>query len=520
MRKVVEMRFNRKIWRHSLLFILLISLTVLSGMTQVSIVNAGSSDTIVLKIGNWEEYIDQGGWESDENIDLENETITSENGMISDFEDWYYETYKKRVKVEYSTFGTNEDLYSKIILGETYDLVCPSEYMFSKLMKEDLLQPLSADFFDLSNEYNYYAKGVSPYIKEIFDRSKIDDKTWSSYAAGYMWGTIGIVYNPEEVSEEDASTWSILANPKYAKRVTIKDSARESYFPTLAILNKDLLLSEEFRSSTDYSEKLEKVLNDTSPQTIAKAQELLREIKQNVYSFETDSGKSDMIIGKIVANLQWSGDAAYAMDEAEEDDYYLNYAVPEECTNLWLDGWVMLKSGIKGDPNKQKAAEAFINFISRPDNVIRNMNYIGYTSSISGGDDPLIYEFVKWKFEAEDESDTVEYPLGYFFSGDNNDPKYILTASSDQVKRQLFAQYPPKDVIDRSAVMGYFPDDVNEELNRMWINVRCFNFDQVPKATWLKVLAVISVVLILIFAFIYRDRIFRKPIKSGYFRVD
>lgn len=147
------------------------------------------------------------------------------------------------------------------------------------------------------------------------------------------------------------------------------------------------------------------------------------------------------------------------------------------------------------------------------------MYYIGYTSSISGGDSPLIYEYINYMYGAEEEEDTVEYPLGYFFSGDNEDENYVITTSADQAKRLLFAQYPPKDVIDRSAVMGYLPDDVNAQLNQMWINVRCFNFDQVSKAVWLRTLAVICLVLILIVIWINRYRIFRKPIKTGYYRV-
>jgi spermidine/putrescine transport system substrate-binding protein len=503
-----------------LLLVLFLLMEGLFPIFNVSEVDAKSGDTIVLKIGNWEEYIDQGDWDEDEVIELESDTITSENGVISDFQDWYYDTYGKRVEVEYSTFGTNEDLYSKIILGETYDLVCPSEYMFSKLLKEDRLQPLSESFFDTSDEYNYYINGVSPYIEHIFNINGIDEKLWSAYAAGYMWGTTGIVYNPEAVSEEDASSWSILADSKYNKRVTIKDSVRESYFPALAILHKDLLLSEEFINSEDYAESLAGLLNDTSPQTIEKAEDLLKKIKENVYSFEVDSGKADMVTGKIVANLQWSGDAVYTIEQAEEDDYYLNYAVPEECTNLWLDGWVMLKSGINGDIEKQKAAEAFINFISRPDNVIRNMYYIGYTSVISGGDSPLIYEYANSRFEAEGDEGTVEYPLGYFFSGDDEDEDFVIKTTEDQAKRLLFAQYPPKDVIDRSAVMGYFPDDVNAQLNQMWINVRCFNFNQVSKSVWLRALFVICFILILIIIWVNRYRIFRKPIKPGYYRVD
>lgn len=517
---MAEMKSKGNAPQKSLFLAWMISLTILLSLAaQPSFVFAKNKDTIILKIGNWEEYIDQGDWGKDEAVKLRNETITSKNGLISDFQDWYFATYGKHVKVEYSTYGTNEDLYSKLILGETYDLVCPSEYMFSRLMKENRLQPLSSDFFDTSKEYDYYSKGVSPFIREIFKRNKIDGKTWSSYAAGYMWGTMGIVYNPKEVSEKDASTWSILINPKYAKRITIKDSVRESYFPTMAILNEKLLLSKEFRNSSAYWKNLAKSMNDTSQKTIAKSEDLLQKIRQNVYSFETDSGKSDMATGKIVANVQWSGDAAYAMDQAEEDGLYLNYSAPKECTNLWLDGWVMLKSGIKGDGEKQKAAEAFINFISRPDNVIRNMNYIGYTSCISGEANPLIYEYVKWKYEAIGKNDTVKYPLGYFFSGNNKDEKYILMASKNQTKRQLFAQYPPKNVIERSAIMGYFPEDVNAKLNQMWINVRCFNFDQVPRIVWIKAFVIICIALILILILVHRNKIFRKPIKSGYYRV-
>lgn len=517
---MARMKFKRKRKMCSkLLAGIILAAVLMSGIIQVSDIQAAAEKPLVLRISNWEEYIDQGDWDEDEEIDLDSEKIISRNGLISDFEEWYFNTYGKHVKVEYSTFGTNEDLYSKLILGEAYDLVCPSEYMFSKLLKEDMLEPLSKEFYDVSNAYNYYAKGVSPFIKGIFTKNKIDGKPWGDYAACFMWGTMGIVYNPQKVSEDDVSSWDILANPNYAKRVTVKDSVRESYFPALAILNRELLLTKEFRENKDYSSNLAKVMNDTSFDTIKKVENLLQRIRQNVYSFETDSGKADMITGKIVANLQWSGDAAYAMEQAEEEGLYLNYSVPKECTNLWSDGWVMLKSGINGNSERKKAAEAFINFISRPDNAIRNMYYIGYTSSISGGNNPLIFEYVKWKFGAEDETDSVEYPMGYFFSGDNADKKYILKTTEDNSKRMLFVQYPPKDVIDRSAAMGYMPDDVNTQLNQMWINVRCFNFDQVPQKVWLRILMTICLAILLILVWIYRYRIFRRPIKHGYQRV-
>ena len=83
---------------------------------------SSSDETIVLKVCNWEEYIDEGGWDEDEAIDLENSTIIGENSLIKDFEEWYKQTYGVNVKVEYSTFGTNEDLYNQLNLGDVYDL--------------------------------------------------------------------------------------------------------------------------------------------------------------------------------------------------------------------------------------------------------------------------------------------------------------------------------------------------------------------------------------------------------------
>ena len=460
-----------------------------TGSVQVNAA-AKNRDTVVLRVCNWEEYIDLGDWDEEETIDLESGDIIGENPLIRDFEEWYSETYGKNVRVEYSTFGTNEDLYNMLTLGDVYDLICPSEYMFMKLMKEGRLVPLSDDFFNEEDENNYYIRGLSPFIRPIFEEHTIDGEKWSQYAAGYMWGITGIVYNPEEVTEEEASTWTILDNPDFRRRITIKDNVRDSYFAAVGALKKDLLTSEEFTSAPDYSERLEEEMNDVSPEMIASVQDYLQDVKDNVYSFETDSGKADMITGKVVANYQWSGDAVYTMDQAEEDEYYLNFAVPEEVTNIYFDAWCMLKSGISEDLAKQHAAEAFINFLSRPDSVIRNMYYIGYTSVISGGDDDRIFEYAQWNFEAEDdEEETVEYPLGYFFSGDEEDEDYLLCAPEEQLSRQLRAQYPSAEDIDRSSIMVVFDNEKNDAINQMWINVRCFNIHDIPVYAWIIALA-------------------------------
>lgn len=462
-----------------------------------SVKSDGASATekeVTLRVCSWEEYIDEGGWDEDEALELDNgTTIFGENSMVEDFENWYYENYGVKVNVQYSCFGTNEDLYNMLTLGDVYDLVCPSEYMIMKLMSENKLEPLSDDFFDENNDKNYYINGVSPYIRDTFETHEINGETWSKYAAGFMFGITGILYNPEKMTADEAGTWTVLNNPKFAKQITIKDNVRDSYFAAVGALQRDKLMDTEFRAQDDYSEQLKDIMNDVSPETIAKSQDLLQDIKDNVYSFETDSGKADMITGKVVANYQWSGDAVYAMDQAEEDGVKLDFAVPEECTNLYFDGWVMLKNGIDGDADRKQAAEAFINFVSRPDNAVRNMYYIGYTSVIAGGDDDTVYSYLDYTYGAEDdEEDVVDYPLGYFFTGDNSDPDYVLRAPAEQVDRQLGAQYPSQDAIERSAVMEYFDEDATKDINQMWINIRCYNIKDVPTWAWFIVAAVIG----------------------------
>ncbi|MBQ4062115.1 MAG: extracellular solute-binding protein [Christensenellaceae bacterium] len=452
--------------------------TLLTVMLSVLIFTAApvlaEDEEIVLRVCSWEEYIDEGGWDEEELIELENGLeIIGENSMVEDFEAWYFETYGKKVRVEYATFGTNEELYNQLTLGSTFDIVCPSEYMIMKLIAEDMTVPYSEGFFDASVEENYYAKGVSPYIKNVFETHDINGEPWSKYAAGFMWGTTGIVYNSDIVSKEDASTWQVLANDDYFRQVTVKDNVRDSYFAALGMLKHDILMDEAFVSDPDYEANLLKEMNDTDDDTIAAVEQILKDVKDNVYSFETDSGKADMVTGKVVANYQWSGDAVYTMEQAEEDELYLSYAIPKEGSNLWFDGWVMLKSGINGEKDKQHAAEAFVNFLSRPDNVVRNMYYIGYTSVISGGEDETVLDYVKWYYEDEEAEDSVQYDITYFF-GENG----IITAPAEQLDRELFAQYPTEDVLKRTTIMSYFDVDTYSKINQMWINVRCFDLSR------------------------------------------
>jgi len=458
---------------------------LLSSVTLIGCKEKAEDDVVVLRVANWEEYIDLGEWDEDELIELEDGTeIFGEEALYSEFEEWYYEEYGQKVRVEYSTFGTNEELYNQLTIGDVYDLVCPSEYMIMKMLREGMLVPYSKEFFDTERDHNYYSKGVSPYIKGVFDMLDIDGNLLSDYAAGYMWGTLGIVYNPEYVTEEQASHWNLLIDNDFYRQVNIKDSVRDAFFSAAAINYYDEITDEAFVSSPDYHEKLSEILNRTDADTVEAVEDILTRAKNNVYAMETDAGKADMVAGKVYACEQWSGDAVYSMDQADEDGLELCYAAPSEGTNLWFDGWAMLKCGIEQDSRKQHAAEAFVNYLSMPENAIRNMYYIGYTSTISGGDSDLIFQYIEYNYGAEDdEEDTVEYSIGYFFDPENPDAdeEYCITASEEQTRRQLYAQYPQKDVVDRSVVMACFDEEGNERINRMWTNVRCFDLKSLFK---------------------------------------
>ena len=468
---------------------------------------------------------------------------------MDDLVEWFNANHDYEVTVEYSTFGTNEDLYNRLSLGDVYDLICPSDYMIEKLMYAGELQPFSQQFLDTTDEENYYVNNVSPFIYNVFeDYNDGQGKTWNAYAACYMWGTTGFVYNPEFVTEEDAATFGILNNGDYFKQVTIKDNVRDAYFATLGIIHGDELLS--LGSGTGDDDERSALLNDTSDEAIAAAEDKLKEIKENVYSFETDSGKSDMVTGKVLANYQWSGDAVYILDEAEGDELNpteLWYSVPDECTNLWFDGWVMLKDGVGGDQKRKEAAEAFVNFLSRPDNAVRNMYYIGYTSAIA---DRTVFDYLDWNYGAvfdpsdeeyfdEELTEVYAYDLSYFFKGKVDDatvyvdtstleldkasltPQYlplgeeygndrayaVYSGGSVDRGRQLFGQYPTANIIDRSVVMLDFGDKL-ADINRMWINVRCLDLVDFDPVVVGVVAAIIVAVAAGIVLYAYRYKIF------------
>lgn len=407
----------------------------------------------VLRIASWDEYIDMGGEDSYYSPDS--------LPIYEEFEAWYNEQNPDSpITVEYIALQDNETMYNKIKMGDEYDLLCPSEYMAMKMKAEDKLLAYDKEFFDPTIEGNYYAQNVSAYTQSIFEKTGL-----SEHIAGYMWGSTGFVFNPEKIGEspEQArdimSSWYCLTNDACSRKITAKDNVRDSYFMGLGMYYEDTLLGLN-PNDANYSTILSEKMNDTSVETMSQVKILLEKARRNLYGLETDEGKLEVAAGRLDASFQWSGDAVYIMDMAEENDLSLEYSIPKSASNLWFDGWVMMKNANK------KAAMAFVNYISKPENIVRNMYYIGYTSCLGGEE---VYNYVNETYAAEEDDETaVEYDLSYFF-GEDYAP---LLVPAEQTRRQLFAQYPDAITKNRLVVMNYFNKEENERANRMWNNIK------------------------------------------------
>ena len=333
-----------------------------------------------------------------------------------------------------------------------------------------------------------------------------------------MWGVTGFVYNTSYVQLDDLTDlgWDIMRAPQYKNKVTTKDNVRDSYFVALAICYRDEIEALD-RSDPEYGVKLAEIMNRTDDETIKKVEEIMLEMDENIYGYETDTGKADIVNGNIWLNFAWSGDAVYAMDLAEEEDgITLNFFIPEECANLWFDGWVMPKGA-----NKQ-AAQAFVNFLSMPENAVRNMYYIGYAGVIAGEE---VLDYVKECYEVDPaeyenpDEEVVDYDLSYFFGDTVEEGSAIFSADRVQAEeRQLHAHYPTYEVTRRCAVMDYYGEEANEAINELWSRIKSETLD-----TWAIVVICVGIVLVagvvLYVKFGGNLDLFRSRPKKGYHRI-
>ena len=372
-----------------------------------------------LKVYNWADYIDES--------------------VLDDFKVWYKEQTGEEVEVIYQLFDINEIMLAKIERGkEDFDVVCPSEYIIERMLRSNMLLPISQDFGNTPN----YLKNISPYIKERFDKIDGSGKNANDYAVGYMWGTTGVLYNTRYVTREEASTWKVFHNEKFAKKIFIKDAFRDVYSTVLIYLRQQEL--------AEGAITLDELMYDSSDESIADVEAFLRLAKPLVAGWEADFGKEMMTKEKAYLNLTWSGDAVWAIEEAAEVGVSLDYVVPTEGSNVWFDGWVIPKYAVN-----TKAASYFINFMCRPDIAIRNMEEIGYVSVIASDE---VLE-AQWDDELEQ---TV-------------DASYFFGEGAESVKINP-VMYPDKSVINRCAMM-HDSGAHTPKLLEMWARVKG---DEVP----------------------------------------
>ena len=367
----------------------------------------------ILKVYNWADYIDEE--------------------LLKEFEDWYFEQTGENVEIIYQTFDINETMLSKIELGhEDYDVVCPSDYIIERMLKNDLLLPLDFDFGKTPN----YIENVAPYIDEKFSQIEGSGKDARDYSVGYMWGTVGLIYNPKYV--ENAGSWEVLRNPAYKGKVLMKDAFRDVYTTLLIGLNREAI---------DAGEKDMNALSfDTSEESIKLVEDYLNSFKESVSGWEADFGKEQMTKELAWINLSWSGDAQWAIDEAAEMGMDLRYDIPSEGSVVWFDGWVIPKYA-----KNIKAASYFINFMCKPENAIRNMDMTGYVSVI-GGDEIL-----------EAMTDSTEYEA--------LDASYFFGEKADSVCLNHI-MYPDKATVERCAMLH---DTDTNALLQMWSRVKGSN---------------------------------------------
>lgn len=298
-----------------LLALLLCSALLLSGC-QSGEENTTSSN--VVNVFNWEDYIDP-------------EVITL-------FEE------ETGIHVNYMCFTTVEDMIVQVEANPgSFDVCFPSDYIIQRMIAKDMLAEINFD--NVPNSVQTMDHLLNP-----------DYDPENKYSIPYMWGTVGILYNQAELPDPERS-WHILWDEQYQSSIFMMDSIRDSMGVTLKYLGHSV-------NSTNI------------PALFAARDKLIEQKKLGVVkAYQVDETKDKMVAGEGLLAVMWSGDAMYSIDLNEDLDYF----VPQEGSNVWVDGAVIPKTS----RNKENA-EKFINFLCRPDIAAMNWNYIWYSTPNKG----------------------------------------------------------------------------------------------------------------------------------------
>ena len=290
-----------------------LALSAMAALTGCGSSSGGENGQVI--VYNWGEYIDP------DTIDM----FEEETG----------------IKVIYDEYETNEIMYPKVESGAaSYDVICPSDYMISKMIANDMLAEINFDNIpnagaNIDAQYFEQSQGFYP-----------DNK----YSVPYCWGTVGILYNKTMV-DEPITSWAQLWDEKYADNILMQDSVRDAF-----------MVAEKLNGFS---------MNTVSPDELEIAKNSLIEQKPLVQAYVVDQVRDKMIGGEAAIGVIYSGEAIFTQRENPD----LEYVIPDEGTNVWIDSWVILKNA----PNKENA-EKFIDFMCRPDIALLNFEYITYST--------------------------------------------------------------------------------------------------------------------------------------------
>ncbi len=288
------------------------------------------------------------------------------------------------IHVIYEEYETNEIMYPKVQSGAiAYDVVCPSDYMVQRMIENNLLAEINFD--NIPNIK--YIDNIYMDLSTQFDES-------NRYSVPYLWGTVGILYNRTMV-DEPVNSWGILWNEKYKDSILMQDSVRDAFGVALKYLGYSL-------NSTDLDE-------------LEEAKKLLIEQKPLVQAYVVDQVRDKMIGNEAAIGVIYSGEALYCQEENPD----LEYVIPKEGSNLWIDSWVIPKNA-----RNKGNAEAFINFLCRPDIAKMNFEYITYSIPNSAGRALIEDDWMRNSTIAFPDISQLENCETFRFLGDENEVIY------------------------------------------------------------------------------------------------
>lgn len=289
------------------------------------------------------------------------------------------------IKVIYDEFETNEIMYPKVEAGSSvYDVICPSDYMVQKMIENDLLQELNYE-----NMPNAKAN-----IGEQYYEQAAQYDAGNKYCVPYCWGTVGILYNTTMV-DEPVTSWNILWDEKYADNILMQDSVRDAFMVALK--------RNGYSMNTLESAELEKATQDLIDQ------------KPLVQAYVVDQVRDKMIGGEAALGVIYSGEAIYTQRENSD----LEYVIPEEGTNVWIDGWVIPKNA-----QNVENAEKFIDFMCRGDIALMNFEYITYSTPNTAAQELIEDEDIKNSEIAFPDLTQYENLETYTYLGEDGDTLY------------------------------------------------------------------------------------------------